>query len=83
MSKKTALAFLTQHRQLRRTGDNSFNAWVHGSKDKDVDRRERFCSCGNERQEPHPCPFALELYDDDTNYCTCCSKCTNECAMDV
>lgn len=42
------------------------------------------CSrCGdNYATEPHPCPFAQEINDDDT-MCTCCEACTNDCADDI
>ncbi len=34
-------------------------------------------------QEPHPCPFASEIHNDDDTLCTCCERCTHECAMDI
>ena len=34
-------------------------------------------------QEPHTCPFAVEINDDETSLCTCCKECTHECAMDI
>lgn len=42
------------------------------------------CSCGKSgTNEPHACPFALEVYDDDTPICFCCAECEKECADDV
>ena len=42
------------------------------------------CGCGSGGEETHSCPFQEEMnenYDDE--YCTCCSHCTEQCAMDV
>lgn len=41
------------------------------------------CKCGvNITQSLHPCPFAIEIYD---NYdeCDCCDDCAYNCAIDV
>lgn len=40
------------------------------------------CKCG-ETTEPHTCPLSEELCDDDETLCTCCSRCTYECYMDI
>lgn len=38
----------------------------------------------NPATEPHQCPYAAEIAgNEDPEYCTCCSDCTRECAMDV
>lgn len=40
-------------------------------------------NCGNQgSQEPHVCPFAEEIYGDETP-CNCCDHCCYECAMDI
>lgn len=43
------------------------------------------CRCGvNPATEPHSCPYADEIGDnDDPEYCTCCDDCMHECAMDI
>ena len=43
------------------------------------------CRCGvNPATEPHPCPYAEEINDnDDPEFCTCCADCQHECAMDI
>ena len=38
--------------------------------------------CTHETCAPHPCPFKLEIYNDDRP-CTCCDGCESECAMDI
>jgi len=38
--------------------------------------------CGNPATEPHTCPFAEEINDDET-LCRCCDGCQHECAMDI
>lgn len=40
------------------------------------------CKCGNPATEPHPCPSAVEIYDDESP-CNCCEDCEDECAMDI
>lgn len=39
--------------------------------------------CENDVNEPHPCPFREEIWDDDEFACRCCDDCTHECAMDI
>jgi len=34
-------------------------------------------------QEPHPCPYRADIYDDEETMCTCCEECVCECAMDI
>ena len=42
------------------------------------------CKCGKSAAtEPHPCPFAQDLYGDSETLCTCCDDCRHECAMDI
>ncbi len=43
------------------------------------------CSCGQHpATEPHSCPFAEEIQDDDDpEYCTCCEACERECRRDI
>lgn len=44
----------------------------------------RECKCGPEKQtEPHTCPYQHEINDNSSHYCTCCSECRYECAMDI
>lgn len=45
------------------------------------------CSCkddegGEDYVAPHPCPYALEINDNDEP-CTCCPDCTSQCAQDI
>lgn len=45
---------------------------------------DRTCTCDTDEVEPHSCPFAEEIqFNDDPEYCTCCSTCEHECAMDI
>lgn len=48
----------------------------------DVAKCER---CGvNAAEEPHACPYAHEIGGStDDEYCTCCTACQHECAMDI
>jgi hypothetical protein len=39
-------------------------------------------NCGRRGDDPHPCPYKQDLYDDQTE-CTCCINCTNGCAEDI
>lgn len=40
-------------------------------------------TCGGPASdEPHTCPFAEEIYGDETP-CNCCESCCYECAMDI
>ena len=34
-------------------------------------------------EDDHPCPYAVEIEDDNETMCNCCSKCEHECAMDI
>lgn len=56
-------------------------------KDKWLNKKN-ICSarggCLNTANEPHSCPFASEINDNDNpEYCTCCDDCTHECRMDI
>lgn len=57
----------------------------HVAADCPNDRIVMCCSCGvNPATEPHSCPYADEIGDnDDPEYCTCCDDCMHECAMDI
>lgn len=48
--------------------------------------KEYLCpSCNkNPASDPHSCPYAEDIdNNDDPEYCTCCSDCTDEHAMDI
>ena len=34
-------------------------------------------------QEPHVCPYRVEIHSDEETLCNCCSTCTKECAEDI
>lgn len=38
---------------------------------------------GQDHEEEHPCPFAMEINNDSTSLCTCCRYCEEQCAMDI
>jgi len=38
--------------------------------------------CDNPAAPPHPCPYNEEIHGSD-KLCTCCAKCTQECAWDI
>ena len=41
------------------------------------------CTC-EEGYEPHACPYATEINDnDDPEHCTCCPACEQECSDDI
>ena len=42
----------------------------------------RHCDHG-EPGEPHACPYASDVHDDDRLLCTCCEACTDQCAEDI
>jgi hypothetical protein len=33
--------------------------------------------------DPHPCPFAQDVNNDNEFECICCDDCTRECAADI
>jgi hypothetical protein len=42
------------------------------------------CKCGrNPASEPHTCPYAADVHDDEETLCNCCDECTQECADDI
>ena len=41
------------------------------------------CNHEGRTEEMHSCPFAEEIWDDDSNNCNCCDECTYECTMDI
>lgn len=43
----------------------------------------QFHACPHDATEPHVCPFADEIHDDQETLCTCCEACTHECFMDT
>jgi len=52
---------------------------------RESDRPDDMCKCGkNPATEPHGCPFAEEINDNnDPEYCRCCADCTQQCAEDI
>lgn len=49
-----------------------------------MDKEELCEACEERPAEPlHSCPYAEELHDDDSERCTCCIDCQNECALSV
>lgn len=41
------------------------------------------CRCGQPGEEPHTCPYAVDINHDSENLCNCCSDCTAQCAWDI
>ena len=39
--------------------------------------------CHEEALPPHVCPYAADINDDHETKCTCCEKCSQECADDI
>lgn len=39
--------------------------------------------CGQPGQPEHPCPFNLEVHNDDKTLCNCCPECQAECAKGI
>lgn len=31
----------------------------------------------------HPCPYKMDVEDDEESLCPCCEKCMHECAQDI
>ncbi len=48
---------------------------------QEVEEEEGRCKCGRSGQEPHPCPYQVELYGEpvEPEYCTCCEDCETKC----
>lgn len=34
-------------------------------------------------QEPHTCPYASDIHDDNETLCNCCEACEYECCQDI
>jgi len=61
--------------------------FVEKSKPKEepmCDDKEGLCPKCKKRpaQEPHPCPFQEEIHN-DSETCTCCAECEQDCRMDI
>lgn len=41
------------------------------------------CTCIEQVQEEHVCPYSLNIYGDDEDMCNCCESCTGTCAENV
>ena len=41
------------------------------------------CSCGNEGEEEHSCPWQSDINNDDEYMCNCCDSCSSNCAEDI
>ena len=37
------------------------------------------CICGNDAEEPHVCPYNVEINDDEETLCNCCDDCKQDC----
>lgn len=38
---------------------------------------------GYPAQEPHGCPYAMDIHNDHRTLCTCCAECELYCAVDI
>lgn len=38
--------------------------------------------CDEEGEEPHLCPYKVEM-NDCYEFCTCCESCTEQCFLDI
>lgn len=45
--------------------------------------RSFYRQCPNLGLPPHPCPYQEEINGDHKTLCTCCDKCSLECADDI
>jgi hypothetical protein len=41
------------------------------------------CTCKDEPQEEHECPYQCEIHNNDAPFCTCCEACERQCMDDV
>lgn len=41
------------------------------------------CRCGSEPASLHTCPYQEEINGDSEALCGCCSKCIQQCLMDI
>ncbi len=39
--------------------------------------------CENAREEPHACPFKVDVKNDESTLCRCCKECTYQCGRDI
>ena len=37
----------------------------------------------NPAEEPHCCPYAMEIHDDRETECDCCDDCADQCYLDI
>jgi len=54
--------------------------------DTNLNTKPTTCKCGNNppSDEPHYCPYALEVHDDRSDdYCWCCDECMDTCYFDI
>lgn len=98
MSKRSAAAFLAQHRKacgahndgkLRRPDVfDKLNAY----EEKELlelaarwadEHGECQRNCGHEASPEHTCPFNDEIRPSDKTLCNCCLNCTNACVMEI
>jgi hypothetical protein len=50
------------------------------------DTKHTMCGCGKNAasDEPHYCPYALEIHDDPSDdYCWCCDECMDNCQWSI
>ena len=44
----------------------------------------KMCECGrNPITEPHICPYAQAIHNDNSPICTCCKECEYECVISI
>ena len=44
---------------------------------------EEKCSCENDAQSLHTCPYAEDVNNDSVALCNCCAECIKECLNDI
>jgi hypothetical protein len=51
----------------------------------DNKNQTQLCECcqKNPAVDPHICPYAADVNNDNESECTCCDECAHECAMDI
>jgi hypothetical protein len=37
----------------------------------------------HDAQDPHPCPYNVEMNEDEDTLCDCCEDCEYECVQDI
>ena len=63
--------------------------WTEAVMDSGIVSRSSSVPCqgcqnvGNATIDPHPCPYAQDIHNDDTVTCNCCDECMYQCAMDI